>query len=112
MYASQKPTYYKRKVRQYRKGNSRRLYTNLLGVRHRDLADEGTNVDEQVEVHVDLRGRHDGVDDDALAASCVADEELRALVLLSDEGRDVGLESTGTETHDDDGDDEAGQSTV
>lgn len=81
--------------------------THLLRVHHGDLADERADVDEQVEVHVDAGGRHDGVEDDALAGLGVADEELRTLVLLRDEGRDVRLEAARAEAHDDDGDDEA-----
>ena len=50
--------------------------TYLLGVGHRDLADERTDDDEQVEVHVDPRRRQDWVDDDALASLRVANEQL------------------------------------
>ena len=81
--------------------------TYHLGVHHRDLADQRTDVDEEVEVHVDLLRGHDGVDDDTLARLRVADEQLVALVLLSDERRDVRLETASTDTHNDDRDDEA-----
>ena len=86
--------------------------TYLLGVGHRDLADERTDVDEQVEVHVDPRRRQDRVDDDALASLRVANEQLTPLILLSNKRRNVRLETSGTDTHDDDGDNEACQSTI
>ena len=50
--------------------------TYLLGVGHRDLADERTDVDEQVEVHVDSRGSHHGINNDTLALLSVTNEEL------------------------------------
>ena len=83
------------------------LATYLLRVRHRNLSDQSADVREQVEVHVDARRRHDGVYDDALARLGVADEQLRLLVLLCDQRRYVGLQSSGTETHDDNCDDKA-----
>ena len=86
--------------------------TYLLRVHHGNLTDQGANVDEEIEVHVNARGRHDGIDDDTLARLGVADEELCALVLFRDEGRDVRLETTGANAHDDDGDDEACQRAV
>ena len=82
-------------------------HSHLLGVDHGNLADESANVDEQVEVHVDARGRHDRVHNDTLARLRVPDEELLPFVLLSDERRDVRLETTGADTHDNDGDDKA-----
>ena len=42
----------------------------------------------------------------------MADEELCALVLFRDEGRDVRLETTRAKTHDDDGDNETCQRAV
>ncbi len=42
----------------------------------------------------------------------MADEQFCAGVLLSDEWRDIGLETTGTDTHDNNGDDEASKRTV
>ncbi len=112
VYASQKPTYCTQEVRQEAVIDTGRLRSHLLGVSHRDLTDESTDVDKHVEVHVDLRCRHDGVDDNTLATSGVADEQLGALVLLGDERRDVGLEATRTQAHDDDCNEEASQRTM
>ena len=113
VYASQKPTYYNGKdavrfcfcVNLYKA-------TYLLGVGHRDLADERTDVDEQVEVHVDPRRCQNRVDDDALAAGSCPDKQLRLFVLFGDERGDVRLEAPRAQTHDNDSEYEASQSTV
>ena len=44
--------------------------------------------------HVDPRGGHCGIDDDALTALRRSDEKLGLLVLLGDKWRDIGLESS------------------
>ena len=80
---------------------------HLLGIDHRDLTDQSTNVDEQIEVHVDSRRGHDGVDNDTLAGLGVADEELVTLILFCDKRGDVRLETASTETHNNNSDDEA-----
>lgn len=83
----------------------------LFSKDHRNLSDEGTDVDHQVEVHVDTRGRESGVDNDSLAILAGLDARVGALHLLGHKGRDVGLESSGSETHDDEGDAEQAQGT-
>lgn len=72
-----------------------------LSVDHANLTNKGTNVDEEVKVIVDA-GHGDGrVDNDALSLdSLYAHLFLRNL--LGNEGRNVGLKSTSTGTHDQD----------
>ena len=85
---------------------------HLLRVDHSDLTDQRTNVDEQIEVHIDSRRSHDGVDNDTFAGLGVADEELVTLVLFCHKGGDVRLETASTQTHDNDSDDKACQRVV
>lgn len=76
-----------------------------LSVDHTDLADQCTNVDEEVEPVVDTGNGDSRVDDDALALLRL---DAHALLgnLLGDEGRNVGLECSGSETHDDESENE------
>lgn len=60
----------------------------LLGVNHADLADQGADVDEEVEVHVDTRSGKRRVDNHTLSLLGDPDEHLALAVLLSNEGRD------------------------
>lgn len=83
----------------------------LLNVDHTDLTGHGTNVDTEVEVEEDT-GVGDGrVDDDTLA---LADLNAHAgiLVLLSQQGRDVGLEETSTNAETQETDDEGSERRV
>lgn len=57
-----------------------------LGVHHGDLANEGADVDHQVEVVVDPRDRRRRVDDHALAALQSLDVQSILLILLRDQG--------------------------
>lgn len=61
---------------------------------------ESTEVDAPVEDHVDALISHSGVDDNALAALLGLDGHDSALVLIGDERCDVTLDTTGTETDD------------
>ena len=81
----------------------------LLGVDHGDLADEGADVDEEVEPVVDALGGDGGVDDDALARLERLDKHVLLAELLDDEAADVGLEAAGADADDDDGDEQERQ---
>lgn len=78
----------------------------LLSVDHADLADQSSDVDEKVEVHVDPRCGMDGIDNNSLTRLEGDDKELGALVLFSNQWRDVGLEASSTETSNQKGEDE------
>lgn len=87
--------------------------TNVaLGVGHAELAGKGTDVDEEVEPVVDSGGGDGRVDNDALSGLEGPDVHVLVGDLLGDERRDVGLETTGADTHDDQTDDEAAQRRV
>lgn len=84
----------------------------LLGVNHADLSNQRTNVNKEVEVlvyqlvlplrthHVDPRSCESGVDNNSLSSLGGADKHFGLAVLLSNQGRDVTLEGTGSRTHD------------
>ena len=59
--------------------------------------------------HVDTSGGEVGVDDNTFTRFRSCDEEFGALVLLSDEGGNVGFETTCSETHDHERNDEDSQ---
>lgn len=83
----------------------------LLDVHHGDLTSQGANVDEHVEVQEDAGDGDSGIANDALASLLVDnDTKLGSPVLLSDQGRDVRLESASAETKSDDTQDEGGNS--
>lgn len=63
---------------------------------------ERTDVDTGVEDHVDSLDGDGRVDDDTLASGQGRDGGHTALVLVSDQGSDIGLDTTGTDTDDDD----------
>jgi hypothetical protein len=64
---------------------------------------QGADVDAPVEDHVDTRDGDRGVDDDALASLLVGtNNHLATLVLIGNQGSDVGLDTTSSETNDDD----------
>jgi hypothetical protein len=77
----------------------------FLRIDHTDLPDEGTDVDEQVEVHEQTGGSEGRIDDDSGPVS-LRDNRLLTGDLLGNQGGYVTLESTGTETHDDKSDNE------
>ena len=58
----------------------------LRGVGHRNLTNQSTNVDEEVEPIVDACGRDSGIDDDALALLGRCYLQLLEWDLLGDEG--------------------------
>jgi hypothetical protein len=63
-----------------------------------------------VEDHVDPLDSDGGVNDDTLASLVImANDHLPALVLVGNQRRNVGLDTTGSETDDNDSNDEAGQ---
>lgn len=77
----------------------------LLNHDHADLSSQGTEVDHQIEVHVDSRDGESGIDDDGF--SVALDSEMHRMIeLFCDERRNVGFECTRSESHDDDSDDE------
>ena len=80
-----------------------------LRIRHSELPSQGTDVDEKVEPVVDS-GRGDSrVDNDAFSTLQGPDLHPLAGDLLSHERRDVGLETSGTDAHDDQTNNESGQ---
>jgi hypothetical protein len=69
---------------------------------------EGTGVDTKVEHHVDPLNGNSRVNDDALASLLVGtNDHLSPLVLIGDEGSDVGLDTARSETNDNDGENES-----
>jgi hypothetical protein len=77
----------------------------FLGVDHADLSDQGPDVDKQVKVHEQPGRGESGVDEDLGPLAFFDDGSLTG-DLLGDQGGDVGLEHSGTDSHDDDGDGE------
>lgn len=67
---------------------------------------EGTQVNAAVEDHVDTLDSQRGVDDDALALLGSQESHLLPLVLIGNQRSDVTLDTTGTETDDQDSNDE------
>ena len=59
--------------------------------------------------HVDSGDGKSGINDDLLPGLGIPNEEFCFLVLFCDQGRDIGLEAAGAETHDDECDDETGK---
>lgn len=78
----------------------------LLSVDHAELADQSTDVDEHVEVVVNARLGDRWVDNDTLAGLESLDDQSLNWNLLDNEWRNVWLETTGSETHNDDTEDE------
>jgi hypothetical protein len=81
----------------------------LLGVDHADLADQGSNIDEEVEVVVDSTLCDGRVDNNALSRweslnDCVVERNL-----LDDQRRDVGFESSCSSPHNDNAQHEDGK---
>jgi hypothetical protein len=71
----------------------------LLHVDHGDLSEKRSHIDEHVEVQEDAGDSNIRIRDDTLASRRILNHSRPGLtVLLSDEGRDIGLESTGSET--------------
>ena len=69
---------------------------------------KSTDVDAPVEDHVDALVGDGRVDDNTLARLLRLDGHDAALVLVGNEGRNIGLDTTCSETDDDNGDDVAG----
>lgn len=76
----------------------------MFRVNHCKGASEGASVDEQVEVDVDTRCRGSGIHDLLLAVFPGAHIRFLVLVLFGDEGRDVGFETTSTNSHNNEAD--------
>lgn len=53
--------------------------------------------------HVDTRGGQGRVDDDTLTRLCLGDERAKEALLFGDEWRDVCLETSSAEAHDNNG---------
>jgi hypothetical protein len=83
----------------------------LLNVDHCDLAADGADVDSQVEVEEYTGVGHSGIDNDTLAIADL-DAHLCVLILVSEEGRDVGLEETGSDAENEETDDEGAESGI
>ena len=83
----------------------------VLNPDHTDLSREGADVDAQVEVQEDTGVGDGGVDDDTLALAHL-DTHAGVLVLLSKQGRDVGLEETSADAKSDETDDEGSEASV
>jgi hypothetical protein len=62
------------------------------------LTNQCTDIDEQVEVHVNFCCGQCGIDNNSFAALGGCDEELEALVLFCDQRRNVGFETTSADT--------------
>jgi len=76
--------------------------TNVtFSVDHGNLTNKGTNVDEEVEIVVDTGHGDSRIDNNTLALDNL-DAHLLLGNLLGNKGRNVGLESTGSEAHDQD----------
>ena len=73
----------------------------FLSVDHADLTNQSSDVDKQVEVMVDPALSDGRVDDHTLPRGEFLDDHGSERDLLNDQGRNVGLECTSTETHDD-----------
>lgn len=82
-----------------------------LSVNHANLTNQGTDVDEEVEPVVDTGDSDGGVDNDALVTTGLHAHLLLGN-LLGDEWRDVGLECSRSETHDDETENEDTKSSV
>lgn len=114
------------------RGRSKWRSTHLFRVCHADLADERTDVDEEVEVlredpsrqslesrhideesdHIYTSGGHCWVHDNPLALGRFPDVRLQQLLLLSDKRGDIALETSRAKTHYEHGDDKTGKRAV
>ena len=74
----------------------------LLSVDHAELPDQSTDVDEEVEIVVNTGLSDRWVNDNTLAGLESLDDQSLNWNLLDNEWRNVGLETTGSETHDND----------
>ncbi len=81
----------------------------LLGVDHAQLTDQSTDVDEEIEVVVNARLSDRWVDDDTLTRWQGLDLQSLDWDLFHDERRNVWLEATGSDTHDDQSDNEGAE---
>lgn len=72
----------------------------MLGVDHGNGASQRAGINEHVEVDVDTRCGGSGINNLLLAVLSGAHIRLLVLVLFCDERRDVGLETTSTDAHD------------
>ena len=83
-----------------------------LRIRHSELSSQGADVDEEIEPVVDSGCGDSRVDNDAFSTLQGPDLHSLAGDLLSHERRDVGLETSGSDAHDDQTDNESGQRVV
>jgi hypothetical protein len=74
-----------------RKGEREPEADVLLGVDHGDLTDKGTDIDEEVEPHINALNGDGRVDDNTLARGEGFDVDVHLTELLDDQGIDVGL---------------------
>lgn len=76
-----------------------------LSVDHGDLTDKSTNVDEEVKPVVDTGDSDGGINNNTLGAASL-DAHLLLRNLLRNERGDIGLESSSSETHDNESENE------
>ena len=74
-----------------------------LHIGHANLSNQGSNVDEKVEPVVDPGNRSSVINNHTLTRWQCLDLHLVELNLLSDQGRDVGFEASGTDSNHNDG---------
>src|SRR5690606_1766729 len=84
----------------------------LFSVNHSELTDQGANVDEEIKVHVDTLAGDSGVMDNPFALLVRADDKLGERKLLHNKGRDVWLETTSTETENNDANNEGSEGAI
>lgn len=65
-----------------------------------------TNVDASIKDHIDTLDGDGGIDDDTLALLVTANSHPAATILIGNQGRNVGLDTTSANTNDNDSDDE------
>lgn len=83
-----------------------------LSVDHAKLAGQSANVDEKVEPVEDTRSGNSRVDNDALTLCVCLDTHTLLGNLFGNKGRDVGLEGTSSEPHDNQTNDESCEGAV
>lgn len=85
----------------------------LLGIDHADLTDEGAGIDHEVEIKEDAGIGDSGIDNDALTSLRESyHSHSSVLDLLSEEGRHVCLEESGTKSKCDESNDERSQGDI
>ena len=95
--------------------NERQPISNILFcIDHADLANQGANVDHEIEVHVNTGDGHRWIDNGSLATLFDLDvlSRMFRLVLFGDERRDVWFEASHADTEDDQADGEGSDGAI